>query len=104
MPSHQQLGAKIDEIVAEMRRLGIWESRPPPKEAMDFKKAFGADTMIFTQWLQFVFIPNVGALVQSGGKLPGSSSVGTMAIREFDGQTQLVRLESLLCEFDGMFR
>jgi uncharacterized protein YqcC (DUF446 family) len=94
----------ISAIEAEMMRIGFWQADPLRPEQYDFKAAFGMDTMAYSQWLQFVFIPRVRALLDGGGPWPATSQVGTQAIREFDGVHEASTLISLLCEFDALFR
>ena len=86
-----------------MRRIGFWQSEPPPPEAFEFRAAFAMDTMAFSQWLQFVFIPRVRSLLENGGQWPPSSHVGAQAVREFDGVNEASDLVSLLSEFDALF-
>jgi uncharacterized protein YqcC (DUF446 family) len=69
---------------------------------MQFEQAFAMDTMAFTQWLQFVFLPRVREAA-AANQFPSSSSVGTQAVREFDGDPSAGDLTNLLCEFDGLF-
>jgi uncharacterized protein YqcC (DUF446 family) len=103
MPDPDRVREKIAAIETEMRRIGFWQSEPPRPEQYDFKAAFAMDTMAYGQWLQFVFIPRVKELLNSGGAWPGSSHVGTQAIRESDGMTETSELVSLLSEFDALF-
>jgi uncharacterized protein YqcC (DUF446 family) len=102
-PSHQLVGQRIAAIEAEMKSIGMWQTTPLPPAAMNFHKAFAMDTMAYSQWLQFVFIPRVNQIVSTNGKFPSSSSVGTQAIREFDGDDKAASLVTLLCEFDALF-
>jgi|SRR5579859_6962944 len=90
-----------DEIEAEMRRIGFWQGEPLRPEQLAFTQAFAMDTMTFAQWLQFIFLPRVREAVASN-RFPGSSSVGTQAVREFDGAAEASRLVTLLAEFDGL--
>ena len=91
-----------DRIEHEMRRIGYWQNQPLRPEQMQFKKAFAMDSMAFTQWLQFVFLPRVREAA-AANQFPSSSSVGTQAVREFDGDPSAGDLTNLLCEFDGLF-
>jgi len=102
-PSHTAVASQTDRIEAEMRRVGLWQETPLPDEAYEFEKAFGMDTMTFTQWLQFVFVPRVRELVDSEGEFPSSSQVGVQAFRELDGQPEANGLVILLSEFDALF-
>jgi hypothetical protein len=61
------------------------------------------DTMTFTQWLQFIFIPRVHQILDENGVFPTSSMVGTQALREFDGDERASKLVNLLIEFDQLF-
>jgi uncharacterized protein YqcC (DUF446 family) len=69
---------------------------------MRFTQAFAMDTMTFTQWLQFVFIPRVREAAATN-QFPSTSSVGAQAVREFDGDPNAERLVTLLSEFDALF-
>lgn len=53
------VAAKIAEIESEMMRVGLWQPEPLGEEQYNFHQAFALDTMTFTQWLQFIFIPRV---------------------------------------------
>jgi uncharacterized protein YqcC (DUF446 family) len=97
---HETAREKIEEIEREMRSIGYWQEEPLPAEAYDFTQAFAMDTMAYSQWLQFIFIPRVRSIIETDGDFPAGSSVGTQAIREFDGSTEAEGLVSLLCEFD----
>lgn len=91
-----------DLIEAEMRHRGYWQNEPLRPEQMEFTQAFAMDTMTFAQWLQFVFLPRVREAAASN-QFPSRSSVGTQAVREFDGSPNGDRLVTLLSEFDGLF-
>lgn len=92
----------IDEIEAELKRLGWWQEQRPPEEMFDFKMAFGMDTMPFSTWLQFVLIPRVKDIIESHGEFPTSSSVGVHAVREFDGVYEADDLIRMLVAFDNL--
>ena len=93
------LAAQLDSIEAELRRLGWWQAAIEP-ERMNFTRAFAGDTMAFSQWLQFVFLPNARGVVTGGGALPPGSMVAAQAVREFDGQDEAGPLCTLLARFD----
>jgi uncharacterized protein YqcC (DUF446 family) len=95
---------KISEIEAEMKRIGYWSLEPLPKEAYEFRQAFGMDTMAFPQWLQFILIPRVRSIIRQKGDFPSDSMVGVQAVREFDGDATASGLVTLLGEFDDIFR
>ena len=93
----------LEQIEAEMRQIGMWQGEALRPEQMEFTEAFAMDTMAFSQWLQFIFLPRVREAV-AANHFPGSSSVGAQAVREFDGVTEASGLITLLSEFDGLFQ
>jgi len=102
-PDYKVVGAKLDEIEREMKRVGLWQETPLKEEQYNFRRAFAMDTMSYDQWLQFVFIPRVKEIINTKGKFPLSSSVGAQAVREFDTYANAQALISLLSEFDRLF-
>lgn len=101
--SYQDVHIKLEEIVAEMKRIGYWQEEPLRPEQYDFRSAFAMDTMTFSQWLQFIFVPRVEQILDSQGTFPSRSQVGTQAIREWDGVPEAAHLVELLCAFDALF-
>jgi uncharacterized protein YqcC (DUF446 family) len=66
-------------IEIELRQLGVWESEPPPVEALQSTQPFGIDRLTFIQWLQFVFIGRIKVLIEEGHPLPQVSGMAPMA-------------------------
>ena len=92
----------VEKIEAEMKRIGYWQQEPLRPEQLEFQQAFAMDTMSYAQWLQFIFLPRVREAI-AAEEFPRSSSVGTQAIREFDGDDNAAGLVALLCNFDALF-
>lgn len=104
VPSYEEVAVAADAIEAEMRRVGLWSEAPPAPEAFEFRQAFAIDTMAFSQWLQWVFLPRVRSIISERGQFPSTSMVGAQAVREFDGAGEADELVTLLSRFDGLFR
>ena len=105
-PDRAKVEAKIQEIEAEMKRVGMWRDDAPPPETRDVHTAFGQGTLAFEEWLQFIFLPRVRERISEGGKWPRNSQVGGQAFREWrmwGAEEQYDHLLDLLCEFDAMF-
>lgn len=94
------LATALDAIEAELDRLYPGLPEPTPEEIAE-GGAFGVETMVFPQWLRFVFAP-IARLRLAGGDLPASSAVGAQAVREFDGDDEAAQLVDLLAEFDAL--
>lgn len=96
------MAAQLGAIEAELRRLGMWSAEPPAPSAFESQVAFFGDTMAFEQWLQFVLLPRVQAVLGGDGTFPTRSMVGAYAVRELDGHPDAGHLVDLLVAFDGL--
>jgi uncharacterized protein YqcC (DUF446 family) len=101
-PSAEKVLEKLSEIETEMKQIGLWQNEALMSEQYQFHQAFAMDTMSFSQWLQFVFIPKVKEAAKAS-QFPAKSQVGAQAVREFDTLPAASRLVTLLSEFDALF-
>lgn len=94
----------LHRIEAEMQRLGLWSTQPPTPEAFASTQPFCYDTMAFEQWLQWVFIARVRALLDQGGELSLRSQIAPLAEMIFEQMpdTDTSRLLALIAEFDAL--
>ena len=106
MPDSKTVAEKIDQIEAEMKRIGMWSEKPPTADQLDFHRAFGGDKLAFEQWLLFVFIPRVHQIINESGQFPAKSQVHDQAFREWKmwgDAPDVDDLLSLLRQFDALF-
>ena len=101
--THAEVAAHADAIEAEMRRIGLWQDEPLEPGQYEFSAAFAMDTMAFSQWLQFIFLPRVRQIVAERGEFPSGSMVAAQAVREFDGVPEATDLCATLAAFDALF-
>ena len=64
---YARVAQKIVDIEAEMKNIGYWSQEPLPDDAHDFRQTFAMDTMAFPQWIQFILIPRVKAVIEQRG-------------------------------------
>lgn len=76
--SHQ-LADLILDIEAEMRRISLWEGERPSDEALSSLVPFCHDTLEFHQWLQWVFLPKMKAVLETEENFPTSSDIAPLA-------------------------
>lgn len=96
-----QLADLILEIEAEMRRIHLWEIERPSEEALSSLVPFCHDTLAFHQWLQWVFLPKMKAVVETEEEFPASSEITPLAEYSFQRLPQETgRLLELIREFD----
>ncbi len=93
----------LEQLRQTMQRLNLWQAVPPAQEAFLSQEPFSLDTMAPEEWLQWVFIPRMQALLESGAPLPNQIAISPYieeALKEFDELTALlaplVALEELL--------
>ena len=102
MPNAGTVLAAAARIEAELKRLGWWSAGPPPDEAFHFVRPFAMDTLAFSQWLQWVFLPRVREAAEAEA-FPSESHVAAQAVREFDGLPEASELIRRLADFDALF-
>ncbi len=78
------------QLAHELQRAELWEAQPPSPERLASSEPFCVDTLAFEQWLQWVFIPRLSALVASPNfsGLPNPSAIHAMAEQAFKDYPQ----------------
>lgn len=80
---HQQVALLLKHIETELKVLELWSVQPPAATAFESVAPFCCDRMPLQQWLQFIFIPRMKALVDGGLPLPAAIAVCPMAEEAF---------------------
>lgn len=80
---HVRLAELLMDLEADMRNQSLWRAEPPSPEALASTEPFACDTLVFTQWLQFIFIPRCYALIEIEAPLPDRCDVAPMAEEYF---------------------
>ncbi|WP_373088319.1 YqcC family protein [Zhongshania sp.] len=104
MSHYHHVAEVLIDIEAEMRQIGCWDAIAPASQALRSEQPFAVDTLSFTQWLQFIFIPKIHFLVAEQQALPNACGITPMAQEYFRGQqlpvggllSALVRMDELL--------
>ena len=63
------------ELEAEMRELDWWEDAKPPAKALASQQPFCVDQLAFEQWLQWIFLPRMIDIIETGQPLPTQSAI-----------------------------
>jgi uncharacterized protein YqcC (DUF446 family) len=92
-------------IERELRAQGWWGSVAPSAEALASVEPFAVDTLDFEQWLQWIFLPRMKAILEQDLALPNASGIQEMAemvfaARHVQGKDR--QLQALLKEFDRL--
>ncbi|CNH50247.1 YqcC family protein [Yersinia pekkanenii] len=70
MNTENQVRQILQDIELAMRAISLWQTVPPPAEAFESNEPFSIDTMDAEQWLQWVLIPRMYALLASNSPFP----------------------------------
>lgn len=70
MPLYTHSQTKLAQLQQVMQELNLWSDTAPTEQAFASTEPFALDHMSPTEWLQWVFIPKMQALVESRAELP----------------------------------
>ena len=97
------IASALIDIEAELRQLNLWEAQTPSAEALASTEPFCVDTLNFTQWLQFIFIPRMYALVNVAQLPPGRCDIKPLAEEYFrNSRLDVARLQQSLGHLDRL--
>ncbi len=82
MSQHIQVQQLLMQLQTAMQQDQLWLSEPPAA-AFNSTEPFCIDTMSFVQWLQFVFIARMQALLDAQANLPTNASITPLAEEYF---------------------
>lgn len=94
----------LQQLEAEMRTASLWSAVPPSEQAMASTMPFMYDTLHIEEWLQWVFVPRLHALLDADAALPSSCSVQPLAEHEWTHrmpQGQHATVLELLAQIDA---
>ena len=100
MNTENQVRQILEDIEQVMRDEKLWHATPPEAEAFESKEPFSVDTLSAEQWLQWVLVPRMYALLEAQAPMPTRFAITPYfevampeALRLL---TQLQRLDDLL--------
>ncbi|SFU39376.1 YqcC family protein [Xenorhabdus koppenhoeferi] len=104
MSIEKKILLKLQLIEATMKMVGIWQNYPPKPEAFESTEPFSIDTMSADEWLQWVLIPKIRALIEQKANLPTAFAIAPYfeEIYKEEAEHYLPLLENLR-ELDTLF-
>lgn len=96
------LASLLIDIECELRRANLWSAETPSAEALASVEPFCVDTMDFQDWLQFVFLPRMQAMLAERAPLPLQCNITAMAETVWSGNNRAVTVIATLKAFDAM--
>lgn len=101
MTKEQQVYHSLQAIEEAMRGLRLWQVSPPSASAFDSVEPFFLDTMSAEQWLQWVLLPRMYALLDKGTLASMSFAVAPYVEQIFEGE-QYQKLITCLQHLDDL--
>lgn len=100
MTPEQQVAAYLNEIEQVLKKYDLWHTSAPDAAAFTSVEPFCIDTMHALEWLQWILIPRMRALLDAQRPLPGSFALAPyyeMALEaDLSGRTELLLVLSRL--------
>lgn len=75
MTPEQLITQRLEQLEAVMREHHLWQSTPPAEGALESQEPFCLDTLEPLQWLQWVLVPRMHALIAARHPLPQNFAV-----------------------------
>jgi len=98
----QRITALLSAIEQEMQDIRLWQSQSPSADALASTQPFCVDTLLFSEWVQWLMLPRLQQMLQSHTPLPQNSNMHAMAEEAFKRvNTNTKRLLELIKELDA---
>lgn len=66
----QNIRAALSTLQEALKQHHLWQAAPPKAAALASTQPFCLDTLSATEWLQWIFIPRMHALLEAKAPLP----------------------------------
>lgn len=84
---YQELREHLQQLELELQTQKLWSAVAPDPKALESTTPFMYDTLKLHQWLQWVYIPRLRAVMDAKGALPHQSHVYPLASHEWEQST-----------------
>ncbi|MDK9738597.1 YqcC family protein [Vibrio sp. D404a] len=75
MTATTQLFSLLQQLELQLQHAQLWSQTPPSDEALASSQPFAIDTLEPEQWLQWIFIAKIKAMIATGAALPKGFSI-----------------------------
>lgn len=93
----------LHALETELRAQQRWEAEQPAESALQSTQPFAVDTLHFDQWLQWIFLPRMHALLTRQHPLPRSCAIRPIAEEVYRAEGESAsRILRLISEIDKL--
>lgn len=100
---YQLIQSYLAQLESLLKQHKLWQSAPLDAQAYSSTVPFCHDTMAFEQWLQFVLIEKMRALVTNQQPLPSNFSIAPMGELMLENKSGGTEVTALLKKLDTAF-
>lgn len=90
----------LDELEQQLRSHALWQPQPPGDEALKSREPFAIDTLEPEQWLQWIFIPRMSALINGLQPVPAGFSIAPYFAECWQGESDKAELLTVIERID----
>jgi len=89
-------------LEAQLAAIDLLSAEAPSQQALASSAPFACDVMPFEQWLQFVFLPKMHAILDNNWPLPTAISIAPMAQHVWQDDAKYHTLIELIQAIDTL--
>lgn len=94
----------LSDLKIAMHIHQLWEITPPSSEAMANPQPFCMETLTPTQWLQWIFIPRIEALLDANADLPRNFAITPYLEEALKNERYLVAISEPLLKLETLLK
>ncbi|MBF0784250.1 YqcC family protein [Muribacter muris] len=99
-----QVGALLGELQIALRVHQLWEETPPPPEKLANTDPFCVNVLTPSQWLQWIFIPRMQAILEAGAELPRNFAITPYLEEALKDEPYLAALHQPLLKLETLLK
>lgn len=94
----------LNDLQNALRLHNLWEETPPSAEALANDEPFCVSTLSPVQWLQWIFIPRMTALLDADAELPRNFAITPYLEEAIQDETVLEALHLPLLKLERLLK
>ncbi|WP_104401987.1 YqcC family protein [Vibrio penaeicida] len=93
----------IENLKTALQQENLWESTPPSSEALASQQPFAYDTLEPHQWLQWIFITRLEAMISASQPLPSALQLLPYFEEVWKDDASKIKVLAAISDFDEAF-
>ncbi len=95
-----EIAALLGALEIALRESGLWGGVAPSAECLASPLPFCVDTLRINEWLQWVFLPRMRALLRARAAMPVGCAIHPIATEQLGGEREAAPVLALLARID----